>query len=219
MKKITGFLLLILVVGISSNSLFAQGKEWAKINKMSGIAQVDENYNADPERYKKAIEYFNDCLKYFPRDYEALEYRGRAKMNLGNYAAAIVDFTKAIDAKSDHILVDAIFNRGICRTENGQYKEALKDFDLVFEYHSNPSKIIYTFIGKCNFHLGDIKQAKDNVDFSISNYPRVNDNYHTRGLIRLKEKDLEGACEDFTKAKELGYKKSLVKEMAAACKK
>jgi hypothetical protein len=27
-----------------------------------------------------------------------------------------------------------------------------------------------------------------------------------------------GACEDFTKAKELGYKKSLEKEMAAACK-
>jgi tetratricopeptide (TPR) repeat protein len=218
MKGVIQNVLLFIFLTIVCSQLSAQSKGWAKINKMSGMAQVDDNYNSDPERFKNAIEYFNDCLKYFPRDYEALEYRGRAKMGLGNYAAAIIDFTKAIDAKSDHILVDAIFNRGICKTEIGQYKGALKDFDLVFEYHSNPSKIIYTFIGKCNFHLGDIKQAKDNVDFSISNYPRVNDNYHTRGLIRLKEKDLVGACEDFTKAKELGYKKSLEKEMAAACK-
>ena len=218
MKKITSLLLLLIVTGLCNNVLLAQSKGWAKINKMSAIAQVDENYNADPERYKKAIEYLDDCLKYFPRDYEALEYRGRAKMGLNNYNAALVDFTKAINTKSDHILVDAIFNRGICRTEVGQYKEALKDFDLVFKYHSDPSKIIYTFIGKCNFYLGDVKQAKENVEFSISKYPTVNDNYHIRGLIRLKEKDLTGACEDFKKAKELGFKKSLEKEMEAACK-
>jgi competence protein ComGC len=48
MKKITSILLLLIIAGLSHNVLFAQSKGWAKINKMSAIAQVDENYNADP---------------------------------------------------------------------------------------------------------------------------------------------------------------------------
>jgi Tfp pilus assembly protein PilF len=62
-----------------------------------------------------------------------------------------------------------------------------------------------------------VDEAKKNVDQAIKAYPNVNDNYFTRGLIKLRENDKVGACEDFTKAKQLGYKKNIEAEIKAAC--
>ncbi len=218
MKKITSIFLLLLVVGLNNNSVVAQSKSWALINKNSAIAMINRNSEADPDIYKKSITYLNDCLKYFPRDYEAIYYRGVAKMNLKNNVGAITDFNAAIKLRDIEPFINAYYDRAICKIELKQYKEALSDLDMVKKWDPRTSNLIYTFYAMCNYNLGKIDEAKHNLALSLPDYPNVNDNYHIRGLIRLREKDYQGACEDFTKAKELGYKKSLEKEMAAACK-
>jgi hypothetical protein len=57
MKGVIQNVLLFIFLTIVCSQLSAQSKGWAKINKMSGMAQVDDNYNSDPERFKNAIEY------------------------------------------------------------------------------------------------------------------------------------------------------------------
>ena len=200
-----------------SNALIAQSKGDAYLNKISAIAMIDRNSEEKPDIYKQSITYLNDYLRYYQRDHEAYFYRGLAKMSLNKNTEAINDFTKAIQLRDVSPLIGAYYNRAICKIELKQYKEALKDLEMVEKWDPYTKDGIYTLFGKCNFYLGNIDEAKKNVEKAIKAYPEIYDNFYTRGLIKLKENDKVGACEDFTKAKQLGFKKSIDSEMMAAC--
>jgi tetratricopeptide (TPR) repeat protein len=217
MLKNTKIFILCFVSILSSNGLIAQSKGDAYLNKISAITMINQNSEERPDIYAKSITYLSDCLKYFPSDHEAYFYRGVAKMSLNKNSEAITDFTKAIQLNSISPFINAYYNRAICKIEVKQYKEALKDLEMVKKWDPYTKDGIYTFFGKCNFYLGNVDEAKKNVDQAIKAYPNVNDNYFIRGLIKLRENDKVGACEDFTKAKQLGFKKNIEAEIKAAC--
>jgi len=215
-KSIKLYLILLTTLFLNSHSI-AQSKGDAYLNKISAIAMINRNSEEKPDIYKQSITYLNDVLKYYPSDHEAYFYRGLAKMSLNKNTEAINDFTKAIQLRDVSPLIGAYHNRAICKIELKQYKEALKDLEMVKKWDPYTKDGIYTLFGKCNFYLGNIDEAKKNVEKAIKAYPEIYDNFYTRGLIKLKENDKVGACEDFTKAKELGFKKSIDLEMKAAC--
>jgi tetratricopeptide (TPR) repeat protein len=217
MKNNSRIFALSYVFILITNVLIAQSKGEAYINKISAIAMINQNSEERPEIYTKSITYLSDCLKYYPKDHEAYFYRGLARMSLKKNSEAINDYTKAIQLNSISPFINAYYNRAICKIELKQYKEALKDLEMVKKWDPYTKDLIYTFFGKCNFYLGNIDEAKKNVDQAIKSYPGVYDNFYTRGLIKLKENDKVGACEDFNKAKQLGFKKNIDSEISAAC--
>ena len=65
-------------------------------------------------------------LKLTPQNSLSYYNRGVAKNKLGEFEAAIADFNKAIELKSDYTL--AYYSRSACYMEQGKENLALNDF-------------------------------------------------------------------------------------------
>ena len=105
---------------------------------------------------------------------------GVAKSESGDYKGAIIEFSKAIELYPDHIATPGTyFARGIVKNTLKLYDEAIDDFSksIELEYKKEPSII---------------------SSIAIS--------YNSRGNSKGLKGDLKGACEDWNRAKELGFK-------------
>lgn len=84
-------------------------------------------YGNDKQRkYDKAIEILTQGVAVIPDDGNMYKYRGDAYKSMGNYKAAIDDFTKALSLKAT--FTELIFeSRAECRTALGDKKGACAD--------------------------------------------------------------------------------------------
>ena len=99
--------------------------------------------------------------------------RGAAKVNLGLYEDAILDFNKAIDRNPN--LFEAYYNRGGVKALLGQYADAISDYDVAI-----------------SLKFGDA-QAYYNRSLA----------YYNRGLTKVKAERIDEARQDFRIAQDL----------------
>src|SRR5690606_39429942 len=83
----------------------------------------------DNGEYPGAVSALTRILETDPRNKEALNLRGEARMGLEDYYGAIGDFNFALE--SDSAYVEALNNRGEAKMYLGDDEGAIADFDRV----------------------------------------------------------------------------------------
>ena len=105
--------------------------------------------------------------------------RGVEKSETGDINGAIAEFTKAIEVAPNHRATPGTFYaRGVLKNQLGKYKEAIKDYNE-------------------SLNLG-IKQGDGKSTLAIA--------YNGRGNSKGLSGDIQGACIDWKKADEFGFK-------------
>lgn len=147
--------------------------------------------------YKTALDYRPD----FPIAYNNM---GSVKILLGDYEGAIQDYTTALE--QDPGLYIALNNRGYARYFFGDLDAALQDFDAAITMKSdfpvarlNKSSVLVK--------QDRIEPALSLLSHTIEEHPDEALLHLNRGLIRELTGDLDGACEDWHRAQELGAEK------------
>ncbi len=134
-------------------------------------------------QYYKFRDYIRDAVVYNlpaegkPSDYIAFYRWGILKYRAGNYESAVEDFNKALQFNPDTKDFMIYSYLGNAKTKLRQFNSAIEDFDRALNL--KPTEV---------------------VDYS--NWVR---NYFNRGVAKFYVNDLEGACEDWHKAYELGF--------------
>jgi tetratricopeptide (TPR) repeat protein len=144
--------------------------------------------------YKTAIEY----QPTFPNAYNNM---GSVKILLGDYEGAIMDYSRALELDPEFIF--AMNNRGYARYYFGETEGALSDFDAAITLSS---KFPIATLNKASLLAGQdqVISALKLLDGALEEYPDEALLYLNRGLIRELTGDLDGACEDWNMAKDLG---------------
>ena len=144
--------------------------------------------------------------------------KGYENYNKRDYRGAVKEFTKYIDLRrgkekissSDYEIyyLRAEANRAI-----NKYNNAVHDYDIFLNYCPQDSTRKKGYFGRGSAQMGLEWYAGAENDFSnvIELDPQNSDAYYCRGLIRAINNNQFQACEDYSKAAQLGNNKA--KEM------
>jgi len=119
-----------------------------------------------------------------PTEATAFLKRATAKEKDGDLDGAIEDFTRAIELDPEN--VGCYIRRGATKEAKGDSDGALGDYHRAMELDTEWGGPYYSRCGK--FGEGDLPSAMA---------------YYCRGVFKRRNKDLDGAINDFTKAIEL----------------
>lgn len=171
-----------------------------------------QDYEGSIEDYNKAIELDPNCALCFNN-------RGYTKFKQKDYEGALKDYNKAILLNPDFKMAldnkanlfqevcledDKDFSEkfylslGIKETRNGNFLEALKNFDEVLKYNKN-SAIAYFYKGVSYHSMGNEDLAVENYSISIEKDKKMIDAYFNRGQILMKAQPKK-ALDDFASA-------------------
>lgn len=148
--------------------------------------------------YRNAIEYDPDFVL-------AYNNLGSVKILLGDYEGAIEQYNKALEL--DPKMVLALNNRGYANYFLGNLDAAMDDFDLAINLES---RFAEARLNKASILAGqnNIGPALVLLDMAIEENPEISLLYLNRGLIRELNGNLAGACEDWTRALEMGAREA-----------
>ena len=148
--------------------------------------------------------------------------QGRAKHNIGQYEAAIVDYNTAIRLKPDHALI--YYDRGEAKYHSGQYEAAITDYDTFIRLKPDDvlNALAYWMRGLVKYKLGQYEAAIADYDIFIrlkpdyAREPEYACIYHLRGLAKVKlgqtreaEKDWQDALKLATQADNVELKNQI----------
>ncbi|MBE8728089.1 hypothetical protein C4F50_24490 [Flavobacterium sp. KB82] len=136
------------------------------------------------------------------------------KAEAGNTKGAIADYTKAISMNSK--FVEAYQNRGVAKLKLNDLKGALADFTKTIDLDIMNADA-FTGRANVNYKLQKYQETVDDCSASLGINPKDYIAYNLRGLAYNKMGDKKKACQDFTKAIELGSQ-SAAKNKATFCK-
>lgn len=126
--------------------------------------------------------------------------RGYAKAALGDFNAAIEDYTKALD--KDAGFVPALFNRGNANFALRHYDLAISDYSKALEADVKDVKALNNR-GAAWFKKGNLQSAMANYSMAISADPDDPDLYLNRGKAYEALGEADKAREDFLQVKKL----------------
>jgi tetratricopeptide (TPR) repeat protein len=124
---------------------------------------------------------------------------GVNKQKVKDYRGAILDFNKAIELNPEN--KEAFFERGMSKSKLKDYRGAILDFNKAIE--------LYTV--SVNFCVE--RHLQDSAEFWSKILAKV---YYNRGLCKMKLNLKDGACLDFSKSGELGFKNAY-EQIAVYC--
>jgi tetratricopeptide (TPR) repeat protein len=138
-KVLTGVLIAIVaVLAVTSfqrnfvwrNSVTLWEDEIIKFKKQRAFANLGQAY-IDVDRYQEALMALNVAIFMRPDDYVSYYNRGEAYHRLGQYQAALQDFSKVIGEKEDltPLYVSTLVNRAAIFISTQQYVRAKRDLD------------------------------------------------------------------------------------------
>lgn len=134
--------------------------------------------------------------------YEAARWESLSNRN---DAAAVKYLDRAIELKPD--LTAAYWLRGILKSQQGDCKAAIADFDIVI-VHAADAVNTYQYRGECKIVLKDYIGALSDLDMSVANLAAnglVQYNaFVKRGKLKYIMQNYDGAIEDFTSAVRMG---------------
>lgn len=130
--------------------------------------------------YEKGFLYFNAMISETPRSAMAWLYRGKCQQGLGNYYAAVADYTKAADL--DYNVSEAYLEKAKLLQELEEYDQALEAAEKA-AWHLRSNAEAYRVRGEILMHLGqngkaimDFRKAVSLGDENANFYLRKNFN-------------------------------------------
>lgn len=136
-------------------------------------------------------------------------YLTRADMykSTGKYFLAIDDYDKAliIDGKS----LDGLIGRGKCQYARGFHEDARDDFNKAIKHHpDNPEG--HKSLALLNLNRKELSDCVLNFSKAIDLGDKDGSNYFKRGMCYARNRDMQKACIDWKKAKELGIQDAIL---------
>lgn len=129
-----------------------------------------------------------------PNNVNWLYYIGVAYDIAENYRQAIASYKGYLSKEPDARV--AYYVAG-CYRDLGLYDEALKYCNQAIEADSTDTEYIYTK-ATLEAQIGRLREAIDDMDAYISKDPAQYVGYYSRGWMKIKMKDYDGAIEDYT---------------------
>jgi tetratricopeptide (TPR) repeat protein len=136
----------------------------------------------------------------------------------GFHADAIRLFNKCIEKGnlSKSSLARTYRNLGIASKRNGQFKEAIKNYDLALSLAPDDPWDDYVNRGNAWSELGEYQKAFNDYDKAMELRPNYNEAYFNRGIVYEKQNNFKKALEEFKKAYDYGLRSQLLYERFVA---
>lgn len=151
--------------------------------------------------YVGAMSDFNKLIELSSNNSLGYFERARVKSELGDYNGSISDNTKAIELEPDNSM--AYNNRGWDKYSLKKYSDALIDLNKAIQL-DNTNWVAYDSRQETKFALNDLKGCVEDCNSAISLNPKCANSYLIRGRAFYKQSNKTKACEDWSKAGELG---------------
>ncbi|RPI45610.1 MAG: tetratricopeptide repeat protein [Bacteroidetes bacterium] len=148
--------------------------------------------------YKTAVDYRPD----FPL---ALNNMGSVRILLGDFEGAVGDYSRALEL--DPGLYLALNNRGYALYFLGDLEGSLRDLDAAITLEDS---FVEPRLNKSTVLVSQnlFEPALSLLSSTIGAHPAEALLYLNRGLVRELTGDLEGACQDWNRARELGVEEA-----------
>ncbi len=192
-------------------------------------------YNND---YKNSIYYYTKAIKIKTTNYQYYSQRAQAYYKINKYKKSLTDINRAIELNSTELSLyydkalyefalkdyekasndaqfylkyfykdyDALFLCGQICYEQKDYLNALLYFNKTLKLHVDAKY----FVARGNTYLKTktYKYAEHDYAMALDLNPRMGNVYFNKGIARLKQGNIKGACYDFIKARNYGYMKA-----------
>ena len=159
----------------------------------------DGNKYTDPP---KAIEYLTNAIKQQPNYAPALNSRGNAYADLGQYSHAMEDYNEAIRLKPDY--ASAYINRADVYYILYQYQLSVEDCDEAIRLQPG-NALAYSNRGKAYAKTGRYDIAIKDFNEAIRLKPDYKDAFNNRGYAYFLQGNNDVGCRDAQKACALGF--------------
>ena len=162
--------------------------------------------------FKNALKDKEEAVRLEPFNTTYLTFLAASKSLLGDTSGAIIDLTKALELNSYSDKV--YYERGMLQLlDKKDYAAALKDFQKALEIQRNTpfSSKKAPYFASCAIAYDKLKlydKALVEIEKAIVIKPENGYYYYLCGEIKARKKDMKGACEEWNKAKQLGYEKA-----------
>lgn len=155
------------------------------------------------ENWKNTWSLSSSIIENSPDVAMAYNMRGVWYYGQQEYESSVEDFNKVIDLFPGYSA--AYFNRGLSLKGMQNFSSAIEDYNRAIEL--NPY-FVSAFIGRGVLYLDIIKDypsALEDFNQVISLDPKNARAYYNRGLVYLRMRNLDEACKNWFRVKELGY--------------
>jgi tetratricopeptide (TPR) repeat protein len=115
--------------------------------------------------HPRAIRYFDERLRLYPKSATPYFYRGKCNFQRGNYYAALHDFSQAISYDNTYSLF--YLEKGRAHLELGDYNLAFKEFDKAVWHSHNSNPDALRWRGKCRTFLHQHNEAINDFNLAI----------------------------------------------------
>jgi tetratricopeptide (TPR) repeat protein len=197
MKEIIIIIFLMLIL---SRSVFSQ-VDTMNTNYQQGV----KYYNKSD--FCKAYYFFNKSLQDFSNLAKAYYYKADILNRMGDDSLAILMLNKAIQINPRYI--EAYYFKAYLGFYNMTHFP-LSDINTVIELNPRYADA-YQLRSAIYVDDGENKLAMDDINKAIEIEPNKAYYYYCRGSIKEGLKDKEGACQDYSTAKKLGFDKLAIK--------
>lgn len=148
------------------------------------------------DRPEDAAELFTDVLAEFPGHPAVHLQRGKARGMVGDLVGAAEDFGRAIAVDAGEVAYEALFRRGLVRTEQLALADAQADFGWAIAMR--PDRMgPYHHRGWARFLDGDLQGAVEDFSEVLRRRSDQVQTWFLRGRVRLDQEDFDGAMADF----------------------
>jgi tetratricopeptide (TPR) repeat protein len=187
-----------------------------RLKSSSGYLKDASNLE-DRGKLREAIDLLNEAIEKDPKYLPAYINRGVDESILGNYVAAIRDYSAVIKLSPGNVL--ALVNRGRNENRLGKYREALGDFQTAINGKGGervyvdldidggydcPMEEIRLERGVAYYNLDSLSRALRDFQFCISKQYQLGIAYRFRGYVYIAFQKKELGCNDLHQAAALG---------------
>lgn len=133
--------------------------------------------------------------------------RGEMRMENGMLDSAIVDFLKVLESNNN--VYEVNLKLGQCWLEKNELRTARKYFRLANSARPNNEDGHY-YLGILEITRGEYDKAIESFNTLLEVNPNHGGGYFNRGMAKARLRDLDAACIDWKKAKELGIQDAIL---------
>ena len=170
-------------------------------------AHFDRAYAYDASNdLPNAISEYTNAIRVLPAHALAWYNRGICRERLGDAAAALDDFTQAIqraEASKNYPIADFYHNRAFCKRKLADFSGAIDDYSSALTRDPSHFKALYNR-AFCLDALGRREDALRDYEAALVIEPRNASAHHNRGVVLEKLGRLEDAVKAFDNAVECG---------------
>jgi tetratricopeptide (TPR) repeat protein len=166
------------------------------------------NQDASETQLRTSINDINKAIDLGCNEGYTYSMRGARYKKLGFMKLAKDDYQKALILIKDTSYL-AYYDRATIKLELEDYYGAIKDFSKAVQMNEEIRNVAYGMRGYCKGQIkdykGEIVDFTKQLNLNSSSPLTTGEIYYNRGTIKKKLNDINGACEDWRKAGDLGY--------------